>query len=250
MGPRHARAGRPAEHADRLYGLARPRRPHHPDVDCGDGAAGYDIFRKLSTDPTFPITPLIQVGAVTTVQNINVDPGTHYDYAIRATNGLGPSDLSAAVYGHRRDTDLRLSGQFRDGRQLPGHGLEHDNRRLWCRMEPSLGVATVSQTGTATGDPKKAYLRSVSSTASSTFIVRGSVAHRSWASGEFAPGRDRRPDHPTTGKGYNLVLTGRFSNTGVLVGGSKPPGTQIINPRVEFLDDGVAGGPTSPFLRA
>ena len=60
------------------------------------GATGYDIFRKLSSDPSFPSTPLIQVGAVTTVQNINVDPGTQYDYAIRATNGLGASDLSAA----------------------------------------------------------------------------------------------------------------------------------------------------------
>ena len=80
----------------------------------------------------------------------------------------------------------------------------------------------------------------MSSTASSTFIVRGSVHIDSWASGEFARVGIAALTDPTTGKGYNLLLTGRFSNTGVLVGGATT-GT-IVNPHVEFLDDGVAWG--------
>jgi hypothetical protein len=202
------------------------------------GATSYNIYRKLATDPSFSTTPLLQVGGyLTSVQNINVQPGVAYDYAVQAVNNVGSSGLTGTANSATASTPTLLYQGFAAG-SFPGTTWNTSTAgkgATWIQN----GDATVSQTSTATGDPKKAFLNNFTSP-SAPFIVEGLVHIDTWISGETARSGIAAFTNPATGQGYNLVLTGRFSNTGITVGGSTT-GT-IVSPHVEFLDDGVTWG--------
>jgi hypothetical protein len=65
-------------------------------------------------------------------------------------------------------------------------------------------------------------------------IITASVHIDWWQDGELARAGVGLLTDPSTGKGYNLVLTGRFSNTGAT--------NTIADPHLDFLDDQVQWG--------
>jgi subtilase family serine protease len=211
----------------------------NPDPDT----TGYIILR--SPDGAGAFTPIIQVGAsVTSLQNINVAPGSAYDYEIEAVNGAGASAPSTPTAGVTAATPTVLyQDNFATAGSFPGTTWNIAAAGTGATWSQNAGAATVSQTSTAVGDPKKAFLTSVKNTSSTPFIVEGLVHIDSWQSGETARAGIAAFTNSSTGQGYNLVLTGRFSNTGVSVvpNADGSPGT-IVDPHVEFLDDGVTWG--------
>ena len=151
------------------------------------------------------------------MQNINVVPGTAYQYEVVAFNGTGasaqmpptPAVTAATPTVQYQDT---FTGSF------PGNNWNITTAGTgapWVQNDIQPG--SVSQTSTAVGDPKKAFLQSVTDSSSTPFIVEGLVHIDSWQSGESARAGIAAFTNPTTGQGYNLVLTGRFSNTGTPV---------------------------------
>jgi subtilase family serine protease len=200
-------------------------------------STGYIILRSPDGANTF--TPVIQVGAsVTSVQNINVAPGSAYDYEVEAVNGVGMSSPSTATLGITAATPNVLYTDTFATAPFPGTTWNITTAGTGATWTQSETAGTVSQTNPAVGDPKKAFLTTVNNTSTTPFIVVGLVHIDTWTSGETARAGIAAFTNPTTGQGYNLVLTGRFSNTGIAVA----PGGAVVNPHVEFLDDGVTWG--------
>jgi hypothetical protein len=204
------------------------------------GAASYTVYG--STDSTFdpfatnpPSAPIVipTASAQTSVENTNVQPNTKYYYYVVATNSSGSSPLPSSSSSAIAVTPTPVfSDSFPTSLAFP--------YSPWTTASTTSGAAAwsiptsggwVSQTSTAAADVKKAIDQQTVST--SDVIITAKVHIDSWHDGELArAGIGLFTD--SSGKGYNLVLTGRFSNTGAT--------NTIAAPHLGFLDDLVAWG--------
>jgi hypothetical protein len=204
------------------------------------GAAGYTVYGS-TVSPFTPSTATIVIptaSAQTSVENTNVQPNTTYYYYVVATNSSGSSPLQSSPSSA---TALTTNTVFADSFSALGETFPAPNWSIagtsgaatWKMSStggPSPGEGMVSQTSTATGDIKKAIVNNQSS---SGVIITAEVHLDSWADGELARAGIGLFTDLSTGQGYNLVLTGRHSNTGA---------STVESPQVEFLDDHVVWG--------
>jgi hypothetical protein len=203
------------------------------------GATSYKVYRSDS-----PSTPLIQAAnAQTSVENTNVQPGTTYTYTVVASNSnpsydSPPSNSATATAATPNAVFQYINPANPASTSFPGSSWTTVGG-TWSQTTTTdsfgnIVGGTLSQTSTAPANVEKAIVKPSVTLNSSGVIITAEVHIDSWNDGELARAGIGLFTDPSTGKGYNLVLTGRFSNTG--------NANTIAQPHLDFLDDLVAWG--------
>jgi hypothetical protein len=197
------------------------------------GATSYTIYRSVSSDPT-TLAPLFTInGSQTSVENTNVTPGTTYYYSVVATNSAGSAQSNPPVSATAL-TPNAVFQYYTTATSYPGSSWKTVGG-TWSQSTPTPGNTELSQTSTATSpnvNIEKALIQQPVN--NSDVIITAKVHIDWWQDGELARAGVGLLTDPSTGKGYNLVLTGRFSNTGAT--------NTIADPHLDFLDDLVQWG--------
>jgi hypothetical protein len=197
------------------------------------GATSYKVYLY---DPTTSTSTLLfqTAGPQTSIENTNVQPNAAYSYTVVASNSNPSYDSPASnIATATAQTPNAVFQYYTPGTSFPGSTSWRTVGGTWSQTAPSGNtLGTLSQTATTASNVDKAIIQTPVN--SSGVILTAEVHIDSWNDGELARAGIGMFTDTSTGKSYNLVLTGRFSNTGT--------SNVIAKPHLDFLDDLVAWG--------
>jgi hypothetical protein len=177
------------------------------------GATGYSVQRSPD-GATW--TQLASGLTATSYADAGLQAATTYYYRVQASNAAGSGPFSATASA---TTPAAAGGTVLFSDSFGGSTVNPAWKFAGGNWGQAAGV--LAQTGTGSGDPKKALLTDQAYPAN--VVVTARVRVDSWAGGDWARAGVSLYNDPTTGRGYNLVF---HSNTST----------------VQFLDDGVTWG--------